>query len=258
MGMNNATPKNNTVSQSTKKVLKVLEDFMYSKFFVNEIKSLREQYGIPKNGFPETGDEKMKFSKNPLLFIPEEMKTSDTLKNNEMSRSITKAININIICEHIYPKNTYTASVIKYYLFFNQISFDWNNDVIDTYDKFGLQEVIDFNYWEKEGIENKMNTFTEKPVGILLNPEITKNDLLDFIKKNFEAEIKPLLQYYQKKSLYKNVKVKNNPVTNKIKEVISKSSDKTTAEISKELAKEKIVIDKQHIVKTRRELGKKY
>ena len=256
--MKNATPKKNTLSQSTKKVLKVLEDFMYSPFFVNKIIEMRQKYRIPENGFEITEDEYIILSEEEhFLFLPTQLLTKDKKMDNDLAQKIRREIQENILKEHIEPLTIFTPSIIAYYLFFNTISFDWNEKITNLYNRYGLQEVVDFE-WFEEATGTPKDLFKEKPVGILLHPEITKNDLISFIKKHFESEIKPLLKQHIKTSLYKNKKVKNNPRTSKIKEVVSKSQGKSLSEISKELVKHKIHIDKQHIVKVKKEIDKKY
>lgn len=256
--MKNATPKKKEPPQTTKKVLKVLEDFMYSPFFVNKIIEMRQKHRIPKDGFEITEDEYIILSEEEcFLFLPTQLLTKDKKINNNLAQKIRQEIQENILKGHIEPITIFTPSIIAYYLFFNTISFNWNEKITEFYNRYGLQEVVDFE-WFEESTGTPKDLFNEKPVGILLHPEITKNDLISFIDKHFESEIKPLLKQHIKTSLYKNKKVKNNPKTSKIKEIISKSQGKSLREISKELGKHKIHIDKQHIVKVKKEIDKKY
>ena len=254
--MKNATPKIKPV-QSVLKIKKVLEDFMFSETFTEKIKILREQYSIPLNGFPLEEKTLEEFRAETLLFLPKQLRGKNEKENNKIARAILKDIDRSIAI-HISPKNIYTLFVFKFYLFFNEINFSFNENINKFNNLYGLQEVIDFKYWQEGGIEQKSNTLTEKPIGILLHPETTQRDLLDYIKKNFSKEIEPLLKQYQQTSLYKNIKTKNSPRKKIIEEIVSKSKGKTLKEIVKKLAEKSVYIDNSNISNRKKDLKKKY
>lgn len=233
MGMNNATPKKNTVSQSTKKVLKVLEDFMYSPLFITEILKLRKKYNIPEKGFSHgySYDENISLTEEPFLFLPAEIKKDSKISKKNLAKNIRSDIN-DLLKDTIEPVTVFTASVIAYYLFFNEISFDFNEKIINFYNKYGLQEVIDFD-WAEEAQGSPKELFKEKPVAILLHPETTQRDLLDFIKKNFNKDIKPLLEGHKTKGLYKNIKLKEKDKLKKVKKLIAQNPNSTANQIHK-------------------------
>ena len=248
---------NKKLPQSVKKTLKIIEDFIYSDFFMSEIKNMRFKYNIPEIGLSATEKDRIAFLHKPIIFLPDKICSKDSHENIKTSMEINRYVSLKILND-IYPRNMYLSFLVKYFLFFNELDKGLIENMINDFNNRGIIRVENLVYWKQENIDVFFNGIEENPVAILLNPETTKRDLLDFINKNFKNHIYPMLSLFKRDGLYSGVKTKNSNRSIRIKKIILENVSSSVSEISKKLVEQNIFLDKQNILKEKNKLKNKF
>lgn len=240
-------------SKVTKQELKALDhilDFMETEYFLDSIKRLRKEYGIPKDGYIITEIELANIRKHRLNYLP----TKFSLDGHD-NKTIGNRVNKDVGAIHkgkLELTSPNTTGLLKFFLFFN--SKDFNALQKSSLAGASLVTIRDLKMEEDEGIlEYNQGTFNERPVAITLHPETTKRDLLDFIAAKWveiEARMTP---YKTLESRLKNIKLKSLEAR-KRDDIIYKNKDKTIKEIRRELGDAKVYLDDGNIANYKKKI----
>ncbi len=169
-----------------------------SKDFQASIKRFRKNWNIPENGYSQDADLKDRdFNK-----VPGEQKFLGNL----------------FYLADEYGLDVGWAYWIKQYILYNDIIYAEDITPVDIFDLYSMLK------YDKDGgvTQSEHNEiwidFLEMmarshPVALLVDPYITERDLVDYIKKLYKHEIKPIQDEYKKpKSLRGRIRIRNEKI----------------------------------------------
>ena len=164
--------------QAVQKMVNYLNEFINSDYFQGQIKKIRKDLGIPKDGYP---------------IKPKDERAIKTLDIFYLHAGITreKSRNCKIALKEILDKFPVSEINISYgffvYLLHNTIrpelfaeGFFLNNlcRIVD------MKEVIDDREGVSKALEETMQNMTARhPIALYIRPEATQRDIVEYVKK---------------------------------------------------------------------------
>lgn len=184
------------ISVSEMSIRNYTENLFNNPAFISDVKKIREDHAIPKNGYTRkqmwgkgTWNKKLK---TDLYFFSEDI---EKLQNK-------------------YDLPLIWLREIKEWVLTNVFSFGEmkGSTMISVYDlKYEIKLLESDEKSDKSmGLTSLRTLSRDHPIIIAIHPSISKTALLDFISRNFESRIKPLKEKYNPKgSLIGKVRSKN-------------------------------------------------
>ena len=177
-------------SAAEHKFITYLNTLVQKPEFVEEIKRLREKYGVPIEGysdyFTDPNDES---EEDPLVVTPPVLDNMNFFNDAvDLSR------------EYGLPSDW--SGVVENLVAYDE--FDFGDYDLNTI------RVCDATYFD--GLQDIAK---DTPVAVLINPYSSQRDVIDFIKKNYKEKIKPIQDKYRNhkvdfgKTRKKNFKVQS-------------------------------------------------
>lgn len=203
------------VNQGKQKLLNYLDSFIELDYFQNEIKTLREKFNIPKNGFNLSEELKKEITRNVMIEAPFHIPVELENKKLELMKPINLAIRE---VSSKFPINDYAIiSLFKIYLFYNiklyecldglgEINLCRTEDVKEELEEYSFLAPSD------EVVRIFKRKFNDYPVVIKLHPSISQRDLLAYIKDYWHLIRYYLSQYKDKKSKLGKIKRKKSSI----------------------------------------------
>ncbi len=180
------------------RLVNTLDDFIDSEYFQEQVENIRRKFQIPKNGFnmPKEEQKNIKKYKYSILYVPKELlqRKKEILKPfNLLVKDILKK----------FPINDTTIRVIfNIYIFHNKKIYILLNDPVDEVNLCRVESIKDeieeyeFLAGKEEAFDIIKNKFDDYPVIIKLYPNISQNELIYYIKRNWEVIKKLHLNHY--------------------------------------------------------------
>ena len=182
-----------------------IDDFIDSDFFQGQVQIIRKKFNLPKRGFVITKEEKNRLEHNRQTF-------DGPIKLSRISGKLSIEIYKIINCMPIDGFELHL--ILKIYLIYNIKFIDlW--DFVFKEDNFNLVRIAD---WKKEivELEDYYQNYTKGdgkklfdilkeeaknyPIILRINPQTSRNALVDYIEKNWSRYIAPTLLLYRKKT----------------------------------------------------------
>ncbi len=242
-----------TTSKVTKAELKVRElvlDFMETEYFLEGVKSLRRKYSIPECGFIIDDKERLLAKEASVNYVPQLLKTTESERKrlgNNVNREVVALYKSKL--EIATPSITQT---LKYFLYFNIVDTDYI-----FYGRSRLSSLLRIRNLRQdieEGvIENNQDIFDKTPIAIVMHPETTKRDLLDFVEQKWTEIEARLYEYKLSNTKLKNIKIR--PEKSRLRDqIIYDNKDKSYKEVSFELGKKHIYLEQGNIANYKKKI----
>lgn len=188
----------NNKTSGIKKNLNYFKTIIQSAGFNKDIRELRNNVGIPTNGYgKKIYDKWLKNTQGPMDAPWEWNKKNIHYK---LKNLIEKLANRYALMGHAF------FGMIFEYLFFNDYCYNYGMfNCDDTCDVTDINEMVDCLHKRKFSKEYYDSFFATKvnayPIAISISPYASINDIIDFVRKN-----KDIINNFQKK--YKNTEIK--------------------------------------------------
>lgn len=193
------------MTQSMQKIMNYLLDYVESEDFQLQIKNLRKKVGIPEEGLPYTLSDKDTFRARSLFYMPEGVTQAQAKRANLGLREITKD----------FPVRELDITIgFRMYFFHNQIFMDNFEDGIFFSNLCKIVDLRgDFQEYAPIYEERMENLIKHYPVAILLRPETSQRDVVEYVKRAWdylESMKEPYLDPHTRvgKTRKKNPKIK--------------------------------------------------
>jgi|GEM_PF-3229773 len=220
------------ITKSIIRTLRYLDDFISSDKFQADIKTLRETIGVPESGM-EVND----------YFLSEDI-DSWVFKLPKGINSTDKDINLFLkeIAEPLVFRSLEISIALRAYLLFGKLSPFIENLLLESLATKNLCQIIDLReefLWRNQAndaLTKYIDELTSKyPTAILINPEASKRDLIEYINKYWSLIDEYRLKYIESPKKIGNTR-KINPKIRARNELIWSNKDKSIKEIVRILA----------------------
>lgn len=233
-----------------KKYKNYLSEIIKSDNLQTKIESIRKKYkDFIKQDIPELN--KTKSPEESSVFF--EKINSNGRKNIEICRDFVNEMSN--LCEYIseYYKvpNLRLLEIIEHYIIYNEIEIRIKYTDAYSFNMLTLFDVLkSLDNYKQKYKKIQLKHFKTYPIAILLSPYASENDIIDYIKKVYMINIKPLQeQYIDKKIKFGKIRKKNSD-KEKRNNFIYKNKELPIKEIRKLVTKEfKEYLDDGHIGK---------
>jgi len=220
-------------TQGHKKLWNAYKDTIKTEHFQRQIKALRIKYKIPKTGY--------RITESPWTHPPKDWKHYP----DRMYWKSKIYLELKEVCikYHFLPQDW--EWVFEQYLFYNRTLISWepnSHNLCFVSDMHTRRDSIG-----REITESEINTY---PVTLHISPHASERDILDYVKKLYTTEIKPLQGIYKDKlSLIGKAKKKQGKKQRR-NEFIYQNQDWSTKDLAAQVGKEfGEVLDPGHIKK---------
>lgn len=231
------------VTKAELKVRELVLDFMETEYFLEGIKSLRLKYGIPECGFTDNEEGRLMVKDASVGYVPQLLTTTEG-ERKRLGNSINREV-VTLYKSKIEIATPSITQTLKYFLYFNVI--DTSYLFSGRFRPSSLIRVRNLKQDIEEGvIENNQDIFDKTPIAIVLHPETTKRDLLDFIEQKWLDVDVRLSEYRLDNSKLKNIKTRSDKSRLR-DQIIYDNKDKNYREISAELGKKGIYLEQGNI-----------
>jgi len=255
------------LTQADKKLILQFQKWFETEGIESKILELREEMGIPLEGFLLTDKDREELGN--IFLTPHALSSANNSKLTICLRGCFVGSRELLGDGRQLLNNTFFKQVLRVYIFFNQFLFEDIHaslpihlrqtslcDISDAYEDLYVQVGFEGEHafdpeLAKTYIDSQRSITELFPIALRIHPEASQRDILDFIKKHWTF-IK-ILQEQQKdknpKILY--ARTKTNQAIKQRNDLIYKlhNAGKTTKEIRKELAKNQYFLDDGHILK---------
>lgn len=204
------------------KIRVFLEDLLTRDDFLLDIKKMRNQFGIPENGYAINPNKPKKLTSWPTSFDGNDNKKAEFI--NVLKYRFKKY--------SIGPLISATAP-IRYIIFYNYIRLP------EHYDLCAIEDRKYPNRSQNQYGECLYNDSTH-PITIRITPEANQSDIIDFIIKNYDLKIEPLQMLYNKTKLQIGKKRSRNIKSLIISDIVAVNIDKTNSEIKAKMREQGI------------------
>jgi hypothetical protein len=202
-------------TKGAKKYSIYLNDFIYSNYFETEKKRLRKKYDIPELGLPFKKEDEIKLKKEGLFYLPRSIKAADEEKvflglNRDIAEVIKTKLPTNDLWLIFYMKILVLHTDIK-----EKVLNEFLKNIIHpdlcflSNSKLELDSYVPAleKFFMKPFITHLREELALYPLSIKFNPNITQNQLIDFIKKNW-SRIRTLSSEYPQNIALKKAKTR--------------------------------------------------
>ncbi len=171
-------------TQAFRKLWNATQGLIAKETFQEKIKGLRVKHKIPENGFFVSD----KVRTHP----PKEWVLYESNFSKRLYSMMTIQKDIEKICPDGFPKKDF-VSIFEDYLFYNHLFLSPEPN------SHNLIYITDLKT-KSDSLGHRLNNndVTTYPVAILISPYAGERDILDFIKRLYKIEIKPIQEKYKK------------------------------------------------------------
>lgn len=206
------------ISQSKRKLLNYLDNYIDSDNFQDEVKDLREKFKIPQEGYELAEEQRKKLILEGTcgdgdicgaFYLPKKWGVKKT--------SIIRDLNLSLraLTEKFPLVDMDIMLVFKIYLFHNIKLYKLLEGGLDEVDLCRIADIkgdleeFEFLAPSKEVVDIFKRTYSSYPIVIKLHPAVTQRDLVDYIRSNWPKIDFFLSQYRDEESKLGKIKTRN-------------------------------------------------
>lgn len=208
--------KNNNLPLGYHKIINYINALLVRNDFLNDVLKIRKSFDIPSEGYkigPLSGEYIHKW---PRSF---DSKVKQT-QFNDIVREYFKKYKLGPLLA--------STAFLRYFIFFNKINLP------AFYDLCAIEDNRQPNRSKNRYGECLYNDFTH-PISIRVTPEAKIDDIIDFVRKKYKTEIKPLQVMYRQGTLKDSIGSfrSRDPIKSSISDIIFENNHKSNKEIMK-------------------------
>lgn len=178
-------------TQAQKKMSTYLCSLAFNQDFLGGVVDIRKKFSLPEGGFKEDLANEFDFIEKLPVYTSE--------SGNEESFDFE----VQVLASRFDIAHPWFHEITRYVLY-NDFFFSTTSPFIDVIDMFEIQNERSGDYWEddeRDGdtiVADIVHSITSAfPIGIFISPHATRNDIIDYIEKQYKREIEPLQAKYR-------------------------------------------------------------
>ncbi len=197
-----------------KELWRNIQDITRKESFKSQMQVLRKEFSIPVNGY--------RVEDKTWTHPPKEWRHYP----NRFAKRIQIKQELDKICEEYQLLPRDWADMFENYLFYKKILFSWEPN------SHNLCFVSDATT-NLDSLGRSVNSVEKKifPVTLHISPYASERNIIDYIKKVYTTEIKPLQQRYVRQGVLIGKTRKRNNITSQINDFIYENQDWSTKDL---------------------------